>query len=103
MTKRLSEEMKKQWKESILNQCQSKLPIATWCQQNGVTVHTFYYWRKKLFPEPIRSRSAFIEINEAKTGPTSGIVLEYNSFKIYFHKHFSSSVLKTCLEALKSC
>ena len=43
MAEPLSEELKQRWKENILKQRQSKLSIAAWCRQNGITVHTFYY------------------------------------------------------------
>jgi transposase-like protein len=103
MAQPISEEFKQQWKENILKQRQSKLSIASWCQQNGIAVHTFYYWRDKLFPKPALSRSAFTEAVEEKNRPATVIVLEYRGFNIHLSEHFSSSVLKKCLEVLRKC
>lgn len=35
--------IREQWKEKVINQSQSGLTIATWCRQNNVAPHTFYY------------------------------------------------------------
>ena len=103
MAQPFCEEIKQQWKETILKQRQSKLSIASWCRQNGITVHTFYYWQSKLFPKSTLSRSAFTEAVEEKNKSATGIVLEYHGFNIHLNEHFNSSVLKRCLEVLKKC
>ena len=101
MPKAFPENFKQQWKENILKQRQSKLSIASWCRQNGVAVHTFYYWQSKLFPKPLIDRSTFIEaVEEDKS---VGIILECQGVNLYIEEHFNPSVLKKCLEVLKAC
>ena len=101
--KSISEELKQQWKENILKQRQSKLSIASWCRQNGIAVHTFYYWQSKLFQKPTLSRSAFTEAVEEKNISVEAIVLEYHGFNIHLNEHFNPSILKKCLEVLIKC
>lgn len=103
MAQLLSEELRQQWKENIFKQRQSKLSIASWCRQSGIAVHTFYYWQSRLFPKPVLSRSAFTEAIEEKNKPITGIVLEYRDFNIHLSEHFNPSVLKRCVEALRTC
>lgn len=99
----LSEELKQDWKETILRQRQSNCSIASWCRQNKIAVHSFYYWQRRLFPKSPLSRSAFTEILEEVRGPTTGIVLEYQGFNIHLNEHFDPIILKKCLEVLKKC
>ena len=104
MARPISEEIKQQWKENILKQRQSKLSITSWCSQNGIAVHTFYYWQSKLFPKsPAINRSIFTEVIEEEKKSVAGIVIEYQGFNIHLNEHFNSSVLKRCLEILKKC
>lgn len=103
MAQPISDELKQQWKENILKQRQSKLSMASWCRQNGIAVHTFYYWQSKLFPKPTFNRSAFTEAFEEKSRSVDEIVLEYHGFNIHLKEHFNPSVLKKCLEVLIKC
>jgi hypothetical protein len=77
MAQLFSEELKHQWREKILKQCQSKLSITAWCRQNGLFVHTFYYWQFELFPKPSLKRADFAEATEKKSQSTTGMTLEY--------------------------
>lgn len=103
MAQPFSEELKQQWKENILKQRQSKLSMASWCRQNEIAIHTFYYWKSKLFPKPTLDRSAFTEAVEEKKKFVDEIVLEYHGFNIHLNEHFNPSTLKKCLEALRKC
>lgn len=103
MAQPFSEKLKQQWNENILKQRQSKLSIASWCRQNGIAVHAFYYWKSKLFPKPILNRSAFTEAVEEKNKSTTGILLEYHGFNIHLDEHFNPSILKKCVEVLRKC
>lgn len=103
MAQPISEELKQQWKENIHKQRQSKLSMASWCRQNGIAVHTFYYWQGKLFPKTLLDRSSFTEVIEKKNTFIDGIILEYNGFNIRLNEHFNPSTLKRCLEVLIKC
>lgn len=101
MSKKSSDEIHLQWKENILKQRQSGLSIAAWCSQNNIVVHTFYYWRDKLFPKTL-DRNTFTEvIPENNAG--SGISLEYHGVYIHLSQNFDPSVLEACLKVLKVC
>ena len=105
MTRTISEELKQQWKENILNQRSSGLSIAAWCRRSEIMVHHFYYWQKKLFPKDPIDRSAFTEISTEKNQnfSNSGVSLEYKGINIHLGNKFEFSVLKRCLEVLKEC
>jgi hypothetical protein len=103
MTRSVSKESNQLWKENILKQRDSGLSIASWCRQNGVVVHVFYYWQNKLFPKAPFNRSAFSEISQGKEALKTGVVVEYEGFNIHLSQYFDPSVLRRCLEVLKKC
>lgn len=49
--KAFSAEIKKQWKENIVNQRESGLSVAVWCRQKNIHSYTFRYWENKLLPK----------------------------------------------------
>jgi hypothetical protein len=100
MVKPLTEELKQQWKDRILEQRSSGLSIPKWCRQNDVPIYNFRYWQDKLLPVSIE-RSAFTEMIPKKDN--QGICLECQGMKIYLSPGFDTQVLKKCLEVIKTC
>jgi hypothetical protein len=106
MPRPLSEEKQQAWRESILRQRQSGLPITKWCRENNIEVHVFGYWQSKLFPKTSEKYS-FTEIHDRKDLPAhlkeAGISIQYNGMHIHLKRQFDPSTLKQCLKVLKEC
>src|SRR5215203_2697307 len=104
MPKQITDLLREQWKERIINQRQSGFTIATWCRQNNFTPHTFYYWRDRLFPKSIK-RDDFHEISEKLNVDTqsrkSGVCLQYQGFYIQLDQQFDRATLTQCLKLLR--
>lgn len=100
MAKPLSEELKQQWRDRILEQRSSGLSIPKWCRQNDVPLYNFRYWQDKLLPR-FFERSTFTEVVSKKDNP--GIFLEYQGVKIHLSPGFDPQVLRECLEVIKKC
>jgi hypothetical protein len=60
-----SPEQRESWKQHILDQQKSKLPIVEFCRQKDLAVHQFYYYRNHLFP----SQRKPANLVEVKTRP----------------------------------
>jgi hypothetical protein len=102
MAKPFTEDLKQQWKENILSQRQSKLSIASWCRQNNIASHLFYYWQSRLFPKPVINCPTFLEA-VGENDSSTGITLECQGVTLCIKEHFNPSTLKKCLEVLKAC
>ena len=104
MPKPVSDALRNQWKEKIIDQSQSGLSIAAWCRQNNIKIHTFIYWRDKCQPKSI-DRSDFKEVPIQQIVDTlpkkSGISLQYQEFCIFLEQQFDATALKHCLQILK--
>ena len=98
MTRRFSEEKRLEWKEKILQQQESGLPINQWCEQNQIIPHCFHYWKNKFFPKPKLTRSSFAELPQSKE---PDIFLEYHGVRICVKRSFDPAVLKSCLFVLR--
>jgi hypothetical protein len=105
MPRPASEEIRRQWKESILRQRESGLSVLSWCQQNKINIQTFRYWQSKFFPKAPLKRSDFKEIpnqhNHDVADQGTGVSLSYQGVSIHIEKKFDPCALKQCLEVLR--
>jgi len=70
MSSPTSEEKYLKWRTLIEKQRQSGLPASRWCLENKVNLHTFRYWKAKLFPKQLE-KSSFIELKPKSSEPIS--------------------------------
>ena len=65
------------WAEIIEQQSQSELSIVAFCEENQLTVNTFYYWRKKLYGGVQRQavHPVVLEDTPKSRGNTQSVVL----------------------------
>jgi hypothetical protein len=49
---------RKAWRNRFQRFAKSGLPVARFCSREGVSVASFYYWRKKVVPNGARRRPA---------------------------------------------
>lgn len=113
MPKPANEEVKQQWKTNILQQRESGFSVCKWCRQNNISVHTFRYWKNKIFSKPQLVRSAFQEIPRTRKNvifempkfviprKTTEIAIEYLGTYIHVNIGFDITTLKQCLKAIK--
>ena len=88
-----SPEQREKWKQRILDQQKSKVPIVEFCRQNNLTVHQFYYFRNQLFPSQRKSPN----LVEVKTIPeTHGpakMNIYLNEISITLEGHYDAGFL----------
>src|ERR1700722_18305231 len=100
MPRQASEEIKQQWKDKIQIQRESGLSIVVWCDKNNISIHTFNYWKDKLFPRPSLNRASFSEITQL--GPkNTAVTIEYHGFQVRIDSNFDPAALKKCLKILR--
>ena len=58
------EENLQQWTDRIKEQCESGLTQTKWCEENGVNIHNFRYWKRRIseVSGDIKTESGFIAI-----------------------------------------
>ena len=90
------------WSENIKRQKLSNLSENAWCQEHGVSYHTFQYWKKKIHPKnDSRKKEQFIEIPEDRPW----IEISLRGVKLSIFKDFDRGGLMSLLSLLnsKSC
>jgi hypothetical protein len=92
MGKSFSEDQRHSWAEKIKSQQESGLSIQRWCDENAIASHLFYYWKRRLFPNPI-DRCSFAELTDQKR---CAIDIEYQGVRI----RIESSTLRQGFQVL---
>jgi len=64
------------WQRRLARQRTSRLSIAEFCRQEGVSVQSFYYWKRRLGPaSAARQQAAFVPVRIAPV-PSSSLEIE---------------------------
>ncbi len=89
------------WRDLILQQKKSGLPVQTFCRQHGVSWHSFYQWRKRLArSQPVRF--ALVEPREAGQQDRAGLELWLSSGeRLQIGSGVDASTLRTVLAVLR--
>lgn len=109
------------WKELIQDRLNSKLKIHEWCEENSVSVNSYYYWlnqiRKEIIAEIISETNSpdtpesnsFVEfqpvdspveksaINESR--PSA--IIRGNGFEVELFEDTSSAFIKKLMEVIR--
>lgn len=52
----------KQWEEIIQDRCNSGLKVDDYCEQHGISRHTYYYWLRMVRENVIKNKPEIVEI-----------------------------------------
>ena len=101
-----NEALKLTWQRRIAQQRRSRLSVAKFCSQQGVSAKSFYAWRRRLReadPAPARS-SLFVPVEvPAWSAPMSGIRIELPSGVVMtLPADASAELLTTAIRAVMS-
>ena len=99
------------WTARIMACRNSGMTVRAWCQENGLSEKTYYYWQRRLFQtlseqqQAIR-QPAFAEITPAPNGRPSGgvaITVRIAGAEADIHSGADAATVETVLRILKSC
>ena len=92
------------WNKQVEACRSSGLTVAQWCSENNVAVSTYYSWQKKLFQNlVVPTDVCFAELPAAVSESPKTVTIRCRDFTIELDSSTDSPVLRTVIEALKSC
>ncbi|MGM9640859.1 MAG: IS66 family insertion sequence element accessory protein TnpA, partial [Faecousia sp.] len=100
------------WTAGIMACRSSGMTVRAWCQENGLSEKTYYYWQRRLFqalaeqqqqtiPQP-----AFTEITLAPNVRPSGgvaVTVRISGVEANIYNGADAAAVETVLRILKSC
>ena len=92
------------WSKQVEACRNSGLTVAQWCSENNVAVSTYYSWQRKLFQNlVVPTDVCFAELSAAVSASPKAVTIRCRDFTIELDSSTDPSVLRTVIEALKSC
>ncbi len=100
----------KRWETKFAGYWKSNLTLAEYCRRNNLNIKTASKWRKRLRPDFVQTiikqeePSTSLEIvpvlpDSADT--TTGVTVEFNSFRIVVQKDFDAPTMQRLLRLLE--
>lgn len=100
------------WTARIMACRSSGMTVRAWCQENGLSEKTYYYWQRRLFQalagqqQQTIQQPAFAEITPAPNGRPSGgvaVTVRISGVEADIHNGADADAVETVLRILKLC
>jgi hypothetical protein len=97
-----------EWRERLQDYAQSEMTVQAWCDFNRISLHQYYYWRRRLAPaKPQKCVSPrFVAVEVVDTTPLprapGGITLRIAGAAIEVAADFDPGLLRAVVSALAS-
>ena len=99
------------WTTRIMACRSSGMTVRAWCQENGLSEKTYYYWQRRLFQtlseqQQAIQQPAFAEITPApNVRPSCGVAVtvQISGVEAEIYNGADAATVETVLRILKSC
>jgi hypothetical protein len=100
------EELAQEWRQRLEDFAQANTTVADWCYFNHVSVHQYYYWRRRLADTPHQAtqKPGFIPVEVVETAPSpaaaTGVTVRLAGATIELTPGFDPATLRAVVVAL---
>ena len=100
------EELAQEWRERLQDFAESEMTVQAWCRFNRVTIHQYYYWRRRLAAantdQAVKGNWIAVPVVDTLAPPSlpSGITLRIAGAEIEVTPGFDPSILRAVVQAL---
>ena len=100
------------WTARIMACRSSGMTVRAWCQENGLSEKTYYYWQRRLFQvlseqQGSIGQPAFAEItpepNNIRSSGGVAVTVRISGVQADIHNGADTAAVETVLRILKSC
>lgn len=91
------------WTERVKACRESGLTAQQWCDENGVSIKTYYYWQRKLYKMAADQEHRFAEITAPVLQSTAVAAVQLGDLRMEVYQGADDATLTALLRAIKSC
>ena len=93
-----------EWAQRVQACRESGLSVRQWCDENGLSAKTYYYWQRKLFqmPEGAGPQFAEIEVPVYRAGRIAATV-RIGTAQAEIYNGADAETLKALVQVMRSC
>ena len=97
------------WTARIMACRSSGMTVRAWCQENGLSEKTYYYWQRRLFQtlseQQAAHETAFAEVTPPRPVCSENVAVSVriSGVEANIHNGADAATVETVLRILKSC
>ena len=95
------------WTARIMACRSSGMTVRAWCQENGLSEKTYYYWQRRLFQalseQQAAHETAFAEVTPPVCSGNVAVTVRIAGAVADIHSGADAATVETVLRILKSC
>ncbi len=96
-----TDERRESWRLLLAEQRESGLPVIDWCYRNGISVGTFYYWRKRV-GEDTAPASQWVAVDALTPAGSAAVTLRVGRVAVEVSAGFAPGLLGAVLGLLEA-
>ena len=92
------------WTQRISDCRSSGKSVKHWCQENGVSKKTYYYWQRRIFEMTLGQQAPeFTELHSLRPVPSAAASVEISGVSVQVYAGADEQTLSALFRALSSC
>ena len=90
------------WAEMIARCRSSGMTVKSWCEQEGVSAKTYYYWQRRIYRAACQ-QTEFVEMPVLNESPAIAVEISVNGMVAAVHAGADADTIRNVLTAMKRC
>ena len=90
------------WTEMIARCRSSGMTVKSWCEQEGVSAKTYYYWQRRIYRAACQ-QTEFVEMPVLNEAPAIAVEISVNGIVAAVHTGADTDTIRNVLAAMKRC
>lgn len=92
------------WAHRIASCRNSGMTVRAWCNREGISEKTYYYWQNKLY-RMMAEQPTFVEVSSEQCAPASGVMatIQLEKMRVEIHTGADEATISALLRAMQSC
>ena len=92
------------WTQRIADCRSSEKSVRDWCEENGISKKTYYYWKRRIFKkEQEQETPEFAELHSFRTASSVAASLEISGVNVQVYAGADEPTLSALFRALSLC
>ena len=92
------------WADRVTACRESGMTVRQWCEENGISVKTYYNWQKRLYQMATEQEPRFAEITGCIPQSRSSVAtVQIGAAQAEIHVGADEETLRSLFQAMKSC
>lgn len=91
------------WAARIKACRESGMGVKPWCEEHGLSYHTYYRWQSRIFRKCSESANGFYEVSLSNSSASAVATVHVGMYSADVYSGADEQMIRAVVRALKSC